>query len=125
MPGEDRDLPGRGFLPIVIMRITHREGTPAREGLRGCAAHKEGAARRGGDLVPLGLLGAGERAEVVRGREVPGSAAACRAEDMGLRPGKVVEMLANGGGPLLLKVDDARLALGRGMAMGILVRTSR
>jgi len=43
--------------------------------------------------------------------------------DMGLRPGKQVEMLTNsGGGPLLLKVDESRIALGRGMAMKIYVR---
>jgi ferrous iron transport protein A len=42
---------------------------------------------------------------------------------MGLRAGKVVEMLAGGGhGPLLVKVDESRLALGRGMAMQIFVR---
>ena len=44
-------------------------------------------------------------------------------EDMGIRPGKEVEMLNNGGGgALLVKVDDSRIAVGRGMAMKIMVR---
>lgn len=74
---------------------------------------------------PLGLLGAGEQGEIVpTGR--PGRSPECRSEEMGLRAGKVVEVLANsGGGPVLLKVDESRLALGRGMAMKIFVRRRR
>jgi len=45
-----------------------------------------------------------------------------RLEDMGLRVGKYVEMLNNGSGPVLLRVDEARIAIARGMAMKILVR---
>lgn len=42
---------------------------------------------------------------------------------MGIRIGKSIEMLTNEGrGPLLLKVDESRIAVGRGMAMKILVR---
>jgi ferrous iron transport protein A len=42
---------------------------------------------------------------------------------MGLREGKTVEVLNNpGNGPLLVRVDDSRLALGRGVAMKISVR---
>jgi len=70
-------------------------------------------------MMPCGLLNAGERAEVVaitRGN--------CgRMEDMGIRAGKILEMLQNGGrGPVLVKVDETRIAMGRGMAMHILVR---
>ncbi|MBN1664306.1 MAG: ferrous iron transport protein A [Deltaproteobacteria bacterium] len=43
--------------------------------------------------------------------------------DMGLRPGKRVQMIANSGtGPLILLVDESRIALGRGVAMKIYVR---
>ncbi len=86
-------------------------------------------------MVPLGLLGAAELGEVVEVQGVKrcasgpaGERAAHRScqdriEDMGVRVGKVVEVLSNGGrGPLLLKVDESRIALGRGMAMKILVR---
>jgi ferrous iron transport protein A len=48
-----------------------------------------------------------------------------RAEDMGLRVGKSVQMLRNGGGPVLVKVDEARLAVDRGIAMKIRVRRER
>lgn len=45
------------------------------------------------------------------------------AEDMGLRIDKTVEMLNNAGpGSLLVKVDESRIAIGRGMAMKIMVR---
>lgn len=83
-------------------------------------------------MLPLGLLSAGEMAEVVevsshRGRclgtgKETGQADA-RIEDIGIRSGKMIEMLNNEGlGPLLLKVDESRIAMGRGMAMKIMVR---
>jgi ferrous iron transport protein A len=89
-------------------------------------------------MFPLGLLANGERAEVVNGIPAVGhlhrpgcdgcrgkgrEGSAVRLEDMGIRPGKEVEMLNNGGGgALLVKVDDSRIAVGRGMAMIIMVR---
>lgn len=45
-----------------------------------------------------------------------------RLEDMGLRVGKSVEILNNRGGPVLVRVDESRIAIARGMAMKILVR---
>ncbi|MEK6743278.1 MAG: FeoA family protein [Nitrospirota bacterium] len=87
-------------------------------------------------MIPLGLLGVEERAEVVEVRgetsrvSVPEAESAQRSchdriEDMGVRVGKIVEVLSNGGrGPLLLKVDESRIAMGRGIAMKILVRRS-
>jgi ferrous iron transport protein A len=42
---------------------------------------------------------------------------------MGLRAGKTIEMLNNkGGGALLVKIDETRIAIGRGMAMKVMVR---
>jgi ferrous iron transport protein A len=86
--------------------------------------------------MPLGILGPGERAEVM---EIRGTASrvscdeghcapqscgrTCRIEDMGLRAGKLVEMLNNDGrGALLVKIDETRIAIGRGMAMKVMVR---
>lgn len=90
-------------------------------------------------MFPLGLLGSGEKAEVVDKVPVGSHAlrqchcdsagkgcrkgSTVRIEDMGIRPGKTIEMLSNeGGGALLVKVDEARIAMGRTMAMKIMVR---
>jgi ferrous iron transport protein A len=78
-------------------------------------------------MMPLGLLGSGERAQVVEirhgARGCEKCQCLCRLEDMGLRCGKTVEMLSNPGhGSLLVRVDDSRLAMGRGVAMKVSVR---
>jgi len=86
-------------------------------------------------MIPLGLLSAGEQAEVMETRleELLSPCSKCkcnrpgcfsRIEDMGLRAGKTVEILNNHRrqGVLLVKVGDSRIALNRGMAMKIMVR---
>lgn len=80
-------------------------------------------------MTPLGLLIIGEQAEIVEIKGprdcVCGSERSqlCHAEDMGLRIGKTVEILNNEGrGSLLIKVDESRIAIGRGMAMKIMVK---
>ena len=80
-------------------------------------------------MAPLGLLSKGEKAEIVEMKTQRGyfhgksKNELCHAEDMGLRVGKVIEMLNNEGrGPILLKVDESRIAIGRSMAMKIMVR---
>lgn len=82
-------------------------------------------------MMPLGLLGPGEQGEIIAVRFHNHKASCCgkcgdehgRTEDMGLRVGKRVEMLNNGGGgPILLKVDESRIAVDRGMAMKIMVK---
>lgn len=99
-------------------------------------SHKKG---RNELMMPLGLLGVGETAEVMEvsrdplvsnccdttsnSQAPPACNQTCRVECMGLRPGKTVEMLHNAGrGALLIKVDGTRIALGRGMAMKVRVR---
>lgn len=49
-------------------------------------------------------------------------ATATRAEEIGLRVGKQVEMLSNDGNLLLLLVDEARIAIDRRMARSINVK---
>ncbi len=81
-------------------------------------------------MIPLGLLGAGERAEVVdvmlakgKGRRCGALAERARLEEMGLRQGGSVTVVSNEGtGPLLLKLGESRVALGRGVAMKVMVR---
>jgi ferrous iron transport protein A len=75
-------------------------------------------------MMPLGLLGDGEEGEIVALAVGRGGTPGGRAEDMGLRVGKRVLMLANGAGPVLVKVDESRIALDRGVAMKIKVRTA-
>jgi ferrous iron transport protein A len=79
-------------------------------------------------MAPLGLLNRGEQAEIVEIKGQQGTAPGagkkqlCHIEDLGLRVGKIVEMLNNEGrGPILLKIDESRIAIGRGMAMKIMV----
>ncbi len=85
-------------------------------------------------MMPLGLLTSGECAEITdimvrKDCEMARSSGnGCgsmqsRIEDIGIRAGKNVEMLNNEGrGPLLVKIDESRIAISRGMAMKILVR---
>lgn len=84
-------------------------------------------------MLPLGLLCPGEKGEIIEIRSRHGQcndSCRCgtggkgdvRVEDLGLRVGKEVEMLSNGGGPALLRVDESRIAIDRGLAMKILVR---
>lgn len=49
-------------------------------------------------------------------------AGSTRAEEMGLRTGKRVEMLEKDGNHLLLQVDDEQIAIDRRMATKIMVR---
>jgi ferrous iron transport protein A len=85
-------------------------------------------------MLPLGLLCPGETGEIIEIRiqqnvcrdacgckETPGKCDV-RIEDLGLRVGKQVEMLTSGSGPVLLKVDESRIAVARGLAMKIMVR---
>lgn len=85
-------------------------------------------------MMPLGLFMSGERGEVLEikagAAEIQAGAeclekekSRCHAENMGIRSGKVVEVLRNeGSGPMLIKVDESRIALARGMAMKIFLR---
>jgi ferrous iron transport protein A len=87
-------------------------------------------------MVPLGLMSPGENGEIMEIRSRQGrcdGSCQCkeggkgdwRIEDLGLRVGKTVEVLNNAGGPILLKVDETRIAVGRGLAMKILVKEVR
>jgi len=101
--------------------------------------HGASALTRKGEMeimLPLGLLSPGELGEIIAFRTGNGSSQSnCRCgeaggkngfrlEDMGLRIGKTVEMLSGSGGPVLLRVNESRIAIGRGLAMKIMVRKS-
>lgn len=84
-------------------------------------------------MMPLGLMSPGERGEIAEVGDCTPECGSCRCkaerkpgdvrvEDMGLRVGKQVEMLNNSGNLVLLKVDESRIAIDRGVAMKIKVR---
>lgn len=91
--------------------------------------------------MPLELMSPGERAQIAEINHCGGCGGSChshnhhehhgqhkhkatatRAEEMGLRVGKTVEMLKNDGNLLLLLVDDARIAIDRRMARSITMK---
>lgn len=90
--------------------------------------------------MPLELLSPGERGEITEIRHCGGCAGNCspsghgrqaghhhkstatRAEEMGLRVGKRIEVLKNDGKLLLLLVDEARIAIDRKIARNISVK---
>jgi len=73
-------------------------------------------------MIPLALISNGEKVEIVDFIK-KGKALFCHLRDIGILAGKVVEVLSNqGNGPILIKIDESRIAIGRGMAMKIMVR---
>jgi ferrous iron transport protein A len=94
-------------------------------------------------MMPLELMSPGERGEIMEVKHCGGCGGGChnqhghdheghkhkatatRAEEMGLRVGKMVEMLKNDGNLLLLLVDEARIAIDRRMARSINVQGVR
>lgn len=76
------------------------------------------------ELVSLSALSAGERAKVVELNG--GRGMLSRMTALGFTPGAEVKILQNyGRGPLITRVRDARVALGRGEARRVLVRRER
>ena len=83
--------------------------------------------------MPLALLRPGESGEIVDIRVQEEKKTCCgqcngerhksdnRIEELGLRAGKIISML-NNGAPILLKIDEARIAIDRSLAMKIMVR---
>ncbi|HEX59919.1 MAG TPA: ferrous iron transport protein A [Methanomicrobia archaeon] len=73
-----------------------------------------------GQVVPLSMLAENEEGRVVSVRG--GYGFVRRLAELGLNPGVKVKMLrATNGGPLLIHVRGSRIALGRGVAMHVLV----
>jgi len=78
----------------------------------------------GRDLVPLSFLPPGAKGVVVR--LVGGRGLVAKLSAMGISPMTEIEVLHSyAGGPVLVMVRGARVALGRGVAMKVLVRPTR
>ncbi len=71
--------------------------------------------------LPLTMAAPGERLTLVEITAKNGLQR--RLTELGLTPGVEFQVLQSQGGPLLLAVHDSRLAVGRGMAQKILVKT--
>jgi ferrous iron transport protein A len=72
--------------------------------------------------LPLSMVNTGESVKLVR--IAAGRRLRRRLTELGLIPGVEFKIMQDEGGPLLLAVKDTRLALGRGMAHKIIVRTA-
>ena len=77
-----------------------------------------------GPVLPLDQMRVGEEGEIARVRG--GGGIVRRLVDMGLTPGAQVRLLSDAGsaGPVIVKVGDARVGIGRGMARKVLVRVA-
>ena len=78
-------------------------------------------------MMPVGLLANGEKGQIIRISELKEQkrAQSNRLEDLGIRQGQEIEMLNNNKKEtILIKIENSRLALSRGLAMKIFVRRS-
>ncbi|HHE32265.1 MAG TPA: ferrous iron transport protein A [Chlorobaculum parvum] len=87
-------------------------------------------------MAPLGMLGKGEVGEIVSLRpgrhhagqhgyrhHAHGRENGKRLAEMGFSVGQTIEIIENSPGmPLLVRVHDGRVAIGRGIAMRVMVR---
>ncbi|GEM_PF-569734 len=110
----------------VIQTHPELEGSEVGEHLKEVDEHLHDLMRHGEDLkargsvLPLAFLSVGEEAEIVEMRS--GRGMVQRLSEMGFTPSAKVRVLAsNPQGPILVGVRDARIALGRGVAMKIFV----
>jgi len=77
-----------------------------------------------GPVLPLDRMRIGEAGEIAR--VCGGGGIVRRLTDLGLAPGVRVKLLSDAGsaGPVIIRVGDARIGIGRGMARRVLVRTN-
>jgi len=82
-------------------------------------AHRPSSASS--DVIPLSALPSGAQGVVVD--MCGGRGILCRMTSLGFTPGAEIQVLQNyGRGPIIARVRDARIALGRGEARHIQVR---
>lgn len=109
-----------------IKARSESEGSEVREHLEEVDEHLHDLMEHGKDLkeaMPLTFLSEGDEGEIVGIRG--GRGIIQRLSDMGFTPStKVKVMKSNPPGPMLINVRDARIALGRGIAMKIIVNVN-
>lgn len=72
------------------------------------------------EMCPVTAISPGKRVEVVK--LLGGNTFLTRLEEMGILPGTSLEIVSNGGGPVMLGVGNSRFAVGQGIASRIFVR---
>lgn len=77
-----------------------------------------------GPVLPLPQMRAGESGEVVNLRG--GRGPVRRLTELGITPGVTVKVVSDSGsfGPVMIRIGDTKIGIGRGMARRILVRPS-
>ena len=70
-------------------------------------------------VMPLAMMSEGEEGTVVH--VTAGRGLARRLAEMGIGPGARVRVIRNGPGPMLVSVRGVRMAIGRGIAMKVMV----
>lgn len=69
--------------------------------------------------IPLTFAGAGENVTIVN---ISGGEGMCKKlKEMGFVNGSQIRVMKNDAGPLIVKMGDGRIVLGRGMATKIMV----
>lgn len=74
-------------------------------------------------IIPLAMLADGEEGRIVS--IMGGHGLVRRLAELGFNPGASVKVIRNSGGPLVVSLRESRMAIGRGMAMRILVEVER
>lgn len=69
-------------------------------------------------LVPLGLVDEGKNVRLSSFQY--GFKLEKRLTEMGIREGKILKIIRNSFGPIIVMIDQSRYALGRGISMKIL-----
>lgn len=70
--------------------------------------------------VPMNFMGSGKYAEV---NNVDGGELMCKKlMEMGVNRGAIIQIVKNDAGPLIIRVGETRLILGRGMAQKVMVQ---
>ncbi|MFA7621442.1 MAG: FeoA domain-containing protein [Aminobacteriaceae bacterium] len=70
-------------------------------------------------MCPINVVEDGS--EVTVARIAGGGECSRRLSELGIVPGARIQVVQNGGGPILLKVGESRFAIGQGMALKVLV----
>jgi len=69
--------------------------------------------------MPLNFVGIGKFAKI---NSVQGGEGMCKKiMEMGMSTGAIIKIMKNDSGPLIVKVGETRLVLGRGMAQKVMV----